>query len=62
MFFAHLYIYVYVRYIWPNGWTKLAAIFLENQWGYPRVTQAKNIVFQVFTYDIITKFVCYKDN
>ena len=36
MFFAHLYIYVYVRYIWPNGWTKLAAIFLENQWGYPR--------------------------
>ena len=30
--------YLYVIYSWPNGWTKLAEIFLGNPWiGYPGV-------------------------
>ena len=32
--FAHVYrfVYLYVSYSWPNGWTELADIFLGNQW------------------------------
>ena len=28
------YVYLFVSYIWPNGWTKLADIFFKGTHGY----------------------------
>ena len=29
---SYVYIYAYVSYSWPNGWTELAEIFWRNPW------------------------------
>ena len=40
--FAHEYIFIYVSYIWPKGWTKWADIFWGNPWV-PMSTLGDNI-------------------
>ena len=35
-------IHTYVSYSWPNGWTKLAEMFLKRAMGYLEVKAAKN--------------------
>ena len=47
-------IHTYVSYSWPNGWTKLAEMFLKRAMGYLEVKAAKNqkkIFFEIQNFD-----------